>query len=202
MANRLKKMLTEEMVRLDPPLLSTPEEVIEYCGNILVENKKAKAGYVKEMIDSYQRFGPYMVMAPGLALPHARPGGNVKEPCISFVKLKEPVCFHHPCNDPVWVVFALGGVSDDGHIELLQDLSSLLAGERMIEKLAALNTYEELEKLLNTIIQKKPLHEYGMTEAQIDEFTDSVIENQQRLLVNNFVYLDRDRIRKIYTELF
>lgn len=93
MANRLKKMLTEEMVRLDPPLLSTPEEVIEYCGNILVENKKAKAGYVKEMIDSYQRFGPYMVMAPGLALPHARPGGNVKEPCISFVKLKEPVCF-------------------------------------------------------------------------------------------------------------
>lgn len=30
MANRLKKMLTEEMVRLDPPLLSTPEEVIEY----------------------------------------------------------------------------------------------------------------------------------------------------------------------------
>lgn len=44
MANRLKKMLTEEMVRLDPPLLSTPEEVIEYCGNILVENKKAKAG--------------------------------------------------------------------------------------------------------------------------------------------------------------
>ena len=40
MANRLKKMLTEEMVRLDPPLLSTPEEVIEYCGNILVENKR------------------------------------------------------------------------------------------------------------------------------------------------------------------
>ena len=53
MANRLKKMLTEEMVRLDPPLLSTPEEVIEYCGNILVENKKAKAGYVKEMIDRF-----------------------------------------------------------------------------------------------------------------------------------------------------
>lgn len=146
MANRLKKMLTEEMVRLDPPLLSTPEEVIEYCGNILVENKKAKAGYVKEMIDSYQRFGPYMVMAPGLALPHARPGGNVKEPCISFVKLKEPVCFHHPCNDPVWVVFALGGVSDDGHIELLQDLSSLLAGERMIEKLAALNIHFQPDK--------------------------------------------------------
>ena len=48
MANRLKKMLTEEMVRLDPPLLSTPEEVIEYCGNILVENKKAKCIVIEE----------------------------------------------------------------------------------------------------------------------------------------------------------
>ena len=104
--------------------------------------------------------------------------------------------------DPVWVVVRARRGVRWWHIELLQDLSSLLAGERMIEKLAALNTYEELEKLLNTIIQKKSLHEYGMTEAQIDEFTDSVIENQQRLLVNNFVYLDRDRIRKIYTELF
>lgn len=122
--NRLKKMLTEEMVRLDPPLLSTPEEVIEYCGNILVENKKAKAGYV-EMIDSYQRF---TVHGNGLiVLPHASTGEMQAKSCISFVKLKEPVCFHHPCNDPVWVVFALGGVSDDGHIELLQDLSSFAA---------------------------------------------------------------------------
>ncbi|BEI75996.1 hypothetical protein Rumi1_17940 [[Ruminococcus] torques] len=78
MANRLKKMLTEEMVRLDPPLLSTPEEVIEYCGNILVENKKAKAGYVKEMIDSYQRFGPYMVMAPGIGIAARKTGRKCK----------------------------------------------------------------------------------------------------------------------------
>ena len=62
--------------------------------------------------------------------------------------------------------------------------------------------YEELEKLLNIMIQKKPLHEYGMKEREILEFTDSVIENQQRLLGNNFVELDRDRMIKIYRELY
>lgn len=62
--------------------------------------------------------------------------------------------------------------------------------------------YDELEKLLNVIIQKKPLHEYGMKKEEIAEFTDSVIENQQRLLGNNFVELDRDRMIKIYTELY
>ena len=57
-------------------------------------------------------------------------------------------------------------------------------------------------ELLGTLIEKKPLHEYGMTETQIEEFTISVMENQQRLMANNFVPLDKDRIYKIYKELF
>ena len=61
--------------------------------------------------------------------------------------------------------------------------------------------YEELEKLLNQILPKKALHEYGMKEEQAEEFADSVIENQQRLLNNNFAPLDRDRLIKIYREL-
>lgn len=43
MGNRLKRMLTKEMVRLDPPLLSTPEEVImNIVEIILVESKKSR----------------------------------------------------------------------------------------------------------------------------------------------------------------
>lgn len=61
--------------------------------------------------------------------------------------------------------------------------------------------YDELEKLLNRILPKKALHEYGMKEEQAEEFADSVIENQQRLLKNNFVFLDRDRLVRIYREL-
>ena len=148
MENKLRQMLTREMVRLEVPALLSPEDVIRYSGKILVEAGKVEEQYVNEMIESYRKLGPYMVMAPGLAMPHARPGGNVKEPCISFVKLEEPVNFRHPCNDPVKIVFALGGVSDNGHIELLQDLSSLLAADKMIEKLSAVNTYEELIELI------------------------------------------------------
>lgn len=64
------------------------------------------------------------------------------------------------------------------------------------------NVYEELEKLLDNIIKKKALHEYGMKKSEIEEFADSVIENQQRLLANNFVPLSRERIVKIYQELY
>lgn len=64
------------------------------------------------------------------------------------------------------------------------------------------DVYGELEKFLNKLIMKKPLRDYGMTEAQIDEFTDSTIANQQRLLGNNYVFLDRAEIREIFANLY
>ena len=62
--------------------------------------------------------------------------------------------------------------------------------------------YVKLESLLENILKRKPLHEYGMKEQEIEEFTVSVLENQQRLLKNNFVPLDAERIAKIYRELY
>lgn len=62
--------------------------------------------------------------------------------------------------------------------------------------------YEELENVLGQLIAKKPLREYGMTEEQIDEFTKSTIENQQRLLGNNYVYLSDTEIRQIFANLY
>ena len=64
------------------------------------------------------------------------------------------------------------------------------------------DVYEELEVFLNKLIIKRPLREYGMTESQIDEFTESTVENQQRLLGNNYVFLEKDEIRKIFADLF
>lgn len=64
------------------------------------------------------------------------------------------------------------------------------------------DVYGELEKFLNKLIIKKPLREYGMTEAQIDEFTKSTVDNQQRLLGNNYVFLSDEEIREIFANLY
>ena len=64
------------------------------------------------------------------------------------------------------------------------------------------NVYNELENLLNHILPKKPLHEYGVTEADIPVFTDNVLATQGRLTANNFVPLSRDDILDIYKKLY
>ena len=62
--------------------------------------------------------------------------------------------------------------------------------------------YDELEKFLGQIMVKKPLRDYGMTEAQIDEFAKSTVDNQQRLLGNNYVFLTDEEIREIFANLY
>ena len=62
--------------------------------------------------------------------------------------------------------------------------------------------YDELEKLLNQIIQCKPLHEYGVKEEELETFTGTVMEKQGRLMANNYVELSREKVYDIYKKLY
>lgn len=144
----LRKMLTKELVRFEVEL-ETPEEAIELAGNMLVKEGKVEREYVQAMIDTYHDLGPYIVLAPGIAMPHSRPSNNVKEPCISFVQLKSPINFNHPENDPVQLVFALGGTDATSHISMLQELSTLLSNHQKVEKLKDVKNYDDFIKIIS-----------------------------------------------------
>lgn len=63
------------------------------------------------------------------------------------------------------------------------------------------NVYDELELLLNNIIPRKPLSEYGTTMDELLDFTENVMTKQQRLTANNYTELDRDEVYRIYKYL-
>lgn len=87
-------------------------------------------------------------------------------------------------------------IRQDGEIAVLNRfLADLLDCE-------AADVYNSLETLLNQILQKKALHEYGVTEADLSEFAASVVKTQGRLLRHSFVPVSEERILKIYRELY
>lgn len=82
----------------------------------------------------------------------------------------------------------------------IKELNHILAG---ILKTADTSTiYDDLAKVLDKLLAKKPLQEYGMKQEEIEIFTDAVITGQQRLLVNNYVPLGRNEIRDIFKALY
>ena len=123
--------------------------------------------------------------------------------CAAVHALSYPLgaAYHVPHGEANYAIFTgvmknYMEIKTTGEIEVLNKFIAELIGcsQEVV--------YEELEHLLNHLIEKKALHEYGMSEGEIERFADSVVENQQRLLVNNFVPFDRSRIVKIYQELF
>ncbi|MCB7304592.1 4-hydroxybutyrate dehydrogenase [Bariatricus massiliensis] len=64
------------------------------------------------------------------------------------------------------------------------------------------DVYRELECLLDQIIGRKPLREYGMKESETESFAKSVEKSQQRLLNQSYIKFDAAQMAEIYRELY
>ena len=67
---------------------------------------------------------------------------------------------------------------------------------------AEADVYPALDEFLGKLIELKPLREYGMTEDQVASFAKSTVDNQQRLLGNNYVPLTEEEIAEIFQNLY
>ena len=63
------------------------QEAIRAAGKLMVEEGGVEARFVDAMIRVAKEFGPYIVIAPGIALPHARPEDGVIDSTVAVVRL-------------------------------------------------------------------------------------------------------------------
>jgi len=146
-ASALSKMLTEETIALGLSVRNWQEAVRE-AGSLLVNAGMAEPRYTEAMIKMVEDIGPYIVIAPGVALPHARPEDGVKKACMSLVTLSPPVNFGNEHNDPVKLVVAFGTTDNKAHIEALTELARLLGDSTKLEGLERASSPEEILKLI------------------------------------------------------
>ncbi|OWR32640.1 PTS sugar transporter subunit IIA [Saccharibacillus sp. O23] len=123
------------------------EDAIRAAGKLLVGRQAAGGEYVEAMVAAYREKGPYIVIAPGIALPHAKAESEETKAAVSFARLKRPIVFGHADNDPVDLVFALASSSGSEHIALLKRLTMLLNDPGSAEALRTAKTAEDVEKL-------------------------------------------------------
>lgn len=112
-------------------------EAVRLAGAALTASGAALPGYADEMIRMIEEHGPYVVIAPGLALAHARPGAEVLADGLSIVTLRTPVAFGHPHNDPVSVVLGLAVTSIEGHLDSIAELANVFNDAGAIPAIAA-----------------------------------------------------------------
>jgi PTS system ascorbate-specific IIA component len=106
---------------------------VRLAGELLVASGSVNAGYVLAMERLIDEAGPYCVVAPGLALPHAPPGPWVSTCSVSVLLLASPVKFGSCCNDPVDLVIPFAATSPTAHLETLAVLSRILSSPARLQ---------------------------------------------------------------------
>ncbi len=104
-------------------------EAVQAAGQALVASGATTDAYTDEMIATVEALGPYIVIAPGIALAHSRPSPAVRHAGMSLVTLARPVEFGHRTNDPVSLVVGLAAPDDEGHVSALATLADFLTDE-------------------------------------------------------------------------
>lgn len=121
---------------------------IELAGSVLTRMGAARPGYTAAMVHMVQERGPYIVIAPGLALAHARSDAEVQADGLAVVTLARPVAFGHPHNDPVRVVLALAAASPERHLPMLAAIANAFNARDAVERIAAATTAAEVRAAL------------------------------------------------------
>lgn len=121
---------------------------IELAGELLVESGRVKKAYITSMLEAVEEYGPYIVIAPGIALAHGKPTEDVIETGMSLLKVARPIEFQHSQNDPVQLVFGLAASNHDSHIALMAELAQFLSSQANVNALLTCSDSAQIRAIL------------------------------------------------------
>ncbi len=151
----LKDLVKKELIQqLDK--VNDWQSAVEIASKPLLEQGYIEKSYIEAIISSVNEIGPYIVLAPKVAVPHASPDAGVHRLGISLLQLKEPVDFGSGDDEDknVQLIFVLATVDSTAHLKALQQLALILDDDVVIENLIKAETPEEILGLIERIIEE------------------------------------------------
>ncbi|MCW2476920.1 MULTISPECIES: PTS ascorbate transporter subunit IIA [unclassified Symbiopectobacterium] len=142
-------LLENRSIRLQAEA-TTWQEAVKIGVDLLVAADVVEPRYYQAILDGVERFGPYFVIAPGLAMPHGRPEEGVKKTGFALVTLKTPLPFNHEDNDPVDLLITLAAEDATAHQEVgIMQIVNLFEDEANFDRLRACRTEQDVLDLID-----------------------------------------------------
>lgn len=142
----LHELLKQETVQVVEQLTDW-EEAVKVAANPLLATGAIESAYIDAMIENIKTLGPYVVIGPEVAIPHARPESGVNQVGMSFLKLNQPVYFLNDEKYPVRLLFCIAAIDNTTHLKALSQLTKLLSDKNNIELLKNAESTETITQL-------------------------------------------------------
>lgn len=146
-------MLLKELVEMK---LTSYQESFDNWKDAVVANGEVlkKEGYIEDayvdaVIACIEKYGPYIVIAPNIAMPHSTEGApGVLKTGIGFMKVNQPVHFDE--NDPekdARLFFMLASNDSDAHLNNMMQLADMLSNDDLVADLLECHNDEDVLKV-------------------------------------------------------
>ena len=124
------------------------QEAVKLSVDPLIESGAVLPEYYDAIIASTKEHGPYYILTPGMAMPHARPEAGVQRDAFSLITLTEPVTFTE--GKEVSVLLTLAATSSAIHASVaIPQIIALFELDNAIDRLLACKTPEDVLALVD-----------------------------------------------------
>lgn len=147
----LKDLLPEKRIK-KVTSVSDWKQAIQVASQPLLEDGSIEESYINAMIESVEKFGPYIVLADEFALPHASSSGGVNKLSMSMLILDEKVDL---LGEDVKIFLVLAAIDNKSHLKALASLTEILSKDGNLEFIKNASV-EEISKL----IQKEEVNKW------------------------------------------
>jgi len=124
------------------------DAALELTCSSLIDNGKVKPSYLDAIKQKHKEIGAYYVLAPKIAMPHARPEDGVNEASLQVTVFKNGVDLESDDNGDVYFSITLAAMDSDSHIQTIMALSELFQNDEDIEAIIAADTESEIAGIL------------------------------------------------------
>lgn len=121
---------------------------IETASDPLLKEGFISENYQKAMIKNVEKYGPYIIITPGMALPHAEPEDGAFKLGMSLLILKNSVAFSNKEKDKVKILIVLSSIDKYTHLNSLRQLTELVMKKEFLKKVIGMNSRREVFDLL------------------------------------------------------
>ncbi|MEB2282667.1 PTS sugar transporter subunit IIA [Lysinibacillus xylanilyticus] len=147
----LIELLTKDTIQL-ANFVNTWQEAIHLAASPLLKQHKIEERYIESMIHSIEKHGPYVVITPKVAIPHARHTEGVNELAMSVLSLQKPVLFGP--EKPVFLIIVLAATDHVSHLQALIDITKILQEPNQIDSIIACQHKDDIIKEIQQILAK------------------------------------------------
>lgn len=126
------------------------QDAVRLACSPLEERQLISTAYAQAIIDATEKHGPWYILSPTFALPHARPHEGVlsQHTHLSLLTLKDPVAFQN--HSDVRLIIVLAAADSHQHVDTIQRLMCWLDEGDRLHLLSTLRSAGQLHAALSS----------------------------------------------------